>query len=130
MKVSSVDAAMAALHETASRTSRRTEAVASNLANVDTPGYRALDVEFPELSLSGGTLRRTDVEHLRADDEPRLRGVLVEAPVVRVRQDGNTVDIDREMTLLAMLQGRYRASTAMIRKRFALWLYAVTDGRR
>jgi flagellar basal-body rod protein FlgB len=129
MKVSNADAAVAALQEALDRASRRSEAVASNLANVDTPGYRALDVEFFDRSPFAAELQRTRIEHLSHDEGRARQGALVEAPVTRVREDGNTVDVDREMTLLAALQGRYRASAEMLRKRFGLWLYAVTDGR-
>jgi flagellar basal-body rod protein FlgB len=129
MKVSSIDPAVRALQQTLHRSSRRTEAVASNLANVDTPGYRALDVEFPDPQLFRSEMRRTDASHLPVLADPVFRGTFVEAPVSRVRSDGNTVDVDREMTLFAMLQGRYRASAQMLRKRFGLWMYAVTDGR-
>lgn len=129
MKISTIDPAVAALQRTLGRTSQRTEAVASNLANLDTPGYRALDVEFRDPQSFGIEMDRTRARHLGAATDPASRGRLVEVPAARVRNDGNTVDIDREMTLFAMLQGRYRASAQMLRKRFALWLYAVTDGR-
>ena len=124
------DATIDALRTVLGRTSRRAAVVASNLVNVDTPGYRALDVEFSEPLELASEMRRTDSRHLSARANPAFRGSFVEAPVTRVRSDGNTVDVDREMTLFAMLQGRYRASAEMLRKRFALWLYAVTDGRR
>ena len=130
MKVSSVDSAMAALRQTMTKTSRRLEAVASNLANIDTPGYRAVEVRFPDLQAKPGLLRRTDGRHLPVADPAKLRGTPVEAAATRMRDDGNTVDIDREMASLNALQGRYRASAEMIRKRFALWRYAVTDGRK
>jgi flagellar basal body rod protein FlgB len=38
------------------------------------------------------------------------------------------VDLDRQMTMLAALQGRYTAATQMLRKRFALLEYAITSG--
>ena len=121
---------MAALRQTMTRTSRRLEAVASNLANIDTPGYRAVEVRFPDLQAKPDLLRRTDGRHLPVADPAKLRGTPVEAAVTRMREDGNTVDVDREMAALNALQGRYRASAEMIRKRFALWRYAVTDGRK
>ena len=38
------------------------------------------------------------------------------------------MDVDREMTNLAMSSGRYRTAVEMLRKRFALLVYAAGDG--
>ena len=70
---------------------------------------------------------RTDPGHLGAAP-PRQAHRIVESPATRIRGDGNTVDIDREMTSLAVLQGRYTAATQMVKTRFALLEYAVTSG--
>jgi len=75
----------------------RQEAIAANIANAETPGYRRLDVapDFAEqlkASTARGELSTT------ADT---LRPTLVEDPHARsVRPDGNTVEIESE--LLAM----------------------------
>ena len=53
-----------------------------------------------------------------------------EAPVTRLRPDGNTVDIDREMTQLSALGGRFAATAQMLRKHLALLRYAATDGKQ
>jgi flagellar basal-body rod protein FlgB len=129
MRITTGDQVTAALHTMLERQSARVSAVAANLANVDTPRYRAMDVAFPEPGgASGLELRRTDSRHLSPGADER-EGHPVQAPVTRLRADGNTVDIDREMTLLAALRGRYRAAAGMVRKRFALRLYAAVDGR-
>jgi flagellar basal-body rod protein FlgB len=120
------------LRGTLDRTSTRSSVTAANLANVDTPGYRALQVAFEEtLDAVAGDLEMsaTDPEHVQppAYDEPRP--IVSDAPPGRMRVDGNTVDIDREMTELARLQGRYAAAAQLVRKRFALVRLALTDGR-
>lgn len=124
------DATVLALQTTLGRASRRAAQVASNLANLDTPGYRARDVVFEE-PLGRPTfaeVRRTDPGHLAgAPAGPRAR--VIEAPVTRIRNDANTVDVDREMTRLAALQGRYTAAADMVRRRLALLAYTATDGR-
>ncbi len=77
----------------------RQEAIASNIANAETPGYRRLDVspDFAERlkarSQTGELTRGSDV----------LRPTLFQDPYARsVRPDGNSVEIERE--LLAMNQ--------------------------
>jgi len=131
MSIGSVDSTVEALRFVLGRTSRRAEVVASNLANVDTPGYRALQVTFDEMLPGKGGLEavRTDPGHASAGSTSASRGRVTELPATRMRIDGNTVDVDREMTMMAMVQGRYRATAELLRKRFALLTYAATDGR-
>jgi flagellar basal-body rod protein FlgB len=75
----------------------RSEAIASNIANAETPGYRRLDVsaDFAEQLKA-----RTQTGELVSDSE-NLQPTLVQDPYARtVRPDGNSVDIENE--LLAM----------------------------
>lgn len=125
------DVTVAALHLALDRASRRAALVASNLANLDTPGYRSVDlVPAPDVGFTGGLdLSRTDAGHLPELPGPAAPDYVAEVPATRVRNDGNTVDVDREMTLLGALQGRYQTAAELVRKRFALLVYAATDGR-
>ncbi len=132
------DGTVSALHRALGRVSRRTAMTVSNLANVDTPGYRAQDVEFERALRSAVQMERSSGRHLGGGSLAGPGGLgpgdqggrVVESPVTRMRADGNTVDVDVEMTKLATFQGRYTALTQMIRKRFALLRYAATDGRQ
>lgn len=113
------------------RLALRAAVVSSNLANVETPGYRALQVEFEEqLALAREIeLSHTARGHQGPGDRPSSRPILSEAPATRMRPDGNTVDLDGEMTRLSAVQGQYRAEAELVRKRFALLRYAAMDGR-
>lgn len=125
------DATVAALRVVLSQNSRRATVIASNMANVDTPGYKAMAVSFEESLEETGRVEpaRTQARHLGSGPDARALGTLVESPATRIRNDGNTVDIDREMTLLAGVQGRYQSAAELVRKRFGLLMYAGTDGR-
>lgn len=59
-----------------------------NIANVNTPGYQALDVTF-EKTLAQLENRQSPLEPVGAR--------IAEAEGLPVRQDGNNVDIDREL---------------------------------
>ncbi len=125
-----LDGTVATLREALTRASRRAAAAAANLANVDTPGYRAVEVVFDDaLARAGGVrLERTERNHLPSLAAPE-EGVVREAPALRVRADGNSVDVDVEMNRLARTQGRFQAAAEMVRKRLALLAYAASDGR-
>ena len=75
----------------------RSEAIASNVANAETPGYRRLDVST---DFADQLKARCQAGDLAAAGED-LRPTLVQDPYARtVRPDGNSVDIEKE--LLAM----------------------------
>jgi flagellar basal-body rod protein FlgB len=86
--------------------------IAQNVANVNTPGYRRLAVEFESdlaraLAVSDGT---GGAPHVR----PRV--VVDDGPE---RADGNTVDIDREMNDLSRNALLYEAAAQIITHRVA-----------
>jgi flagellar basal-body rod protein FlgB len=71
----------------------RQEAIASNIANVDTPGYRRLDVA-PDFA----TQLRTKLETGKLSEVRSLKPAIVEDLSARsVRPDGNSVEIEREL---------------------------------
>lgn len=98
--------------------SRREEAIASNIANIDTPGYQRKAVTFEdalkaELSPNGGSslpLERTDPRHMTggASSAGSISGVQPQ-DVIASKNDSNNVDIDQEMTNLVETQLRYQA---------------------
>ncbi len=127
------DATIRQLGDVMWRASRTAQVIAGNIGNVDTPGCRALQVDFQgELRRLGAIeLEQTDPRHLTlgGETDPTRHAFVSEAPWERMRTDGNTVDIDREMTRLSRVQGRMRTAAQLIRKRFGLMRYAATDGR-
>lgn len=71
----------------------RQEAIASNIANADTPGYRRLDV-----AADFSTQLRNRLEAGKASEAADLKPTLVEDATARsVRPDGNTIEIEREL---------------------------------
>lgn len=87
--------------------SRRSEVLAGNLANADTPGYKARDIDFKtalqqvKSGMGGTTLRTTNPNHINsAGSAPgRLDDVLGEMKYRTPSQpslDGNTVDALKE----------------------------------
>lgn len=117
------------LHRALTRAARATALTTTNLAQNDTPGYRAQELAPTQQGEPRLRLAQPERGHLVADidggETPHVR----EVNTGRARPDGNNVDVDVEMTRLAALQGRFTAMTQLLRKQFALLRYAATDGR-
>lgn len=88
----------------------RHRVIAQNIANVNTPGYRRLAVEFENDLAKALAAPDGDVAHVK----PRV--VIEDGPE---RVDGNTVDIDREMGALSKNSLLYQAAAQIITSRVA-----------
>lgn len=109
------DARTTMLGRALSGLARRQQALANNIANIDTPGYKRGDVAF-ESALrssmgSGSRLATSNPGHIAAGPgSSSLLGTLTGADATRTRSprnDGNDVDIDYEMARLAETSLRY-----------------------
>jgi flagellar basal-body rod protein FlgB len=120
---------MAALRHQMTLAAARQAVAASNLANVNTPGYRAKEADFEQAleGKLGDSLRLTDARHLPGAEPagPASR----EAEGLAARADGNNVAIDRELLSMTQAAGEFaRAQTALAAK-FRLVRYALNEAR-
>jgi flagellar basal-body rod protein FlgB len=86
--------------------SQRQKLVASNIANADTPGYQTQDFDF-EAQLHAAFQSPAGT----APAAPNISAV----PGLRVKNDGNNVDLDREARLLAENALRFNIATNLLR---------------
>ena len=99
----------------------RNEAIANNIANVDTPGYKRQDVNFEEqLRRAMKNSRYTSIDERVANvDLDRLNPITYrDHATLSYRLDGNNVDIDTEQVELASEQIKYQALTQSITAEF------------
>jgi flagellar basal-body rod protein FlgB len=96
----------------------RHELISSNLANVDTPGYRTQDVDFES------ELRRAELRLDGSPVSPHVKEVkgLIERP------DGNNVSLDRESLALARTQLQFRAGVELLRSEIHRLQTAINGG--
>lgn len=110
----------------------RHEVLAANIANADTPNYKARDIDFAselkKATESGGqserggglALERTSTRHLPGQG-PAWGGAqqadLLYRNPDQPSLDGNTVDMDRERSAFADNAVRYRVGLSMINSR-------------
>lgn len=106
---------------------RRQQAISSNIANVDTPGYKRQDVNFESelrasMGASASRMATTDARHMPVSSSSgSLFGAATsERGRTRTgRNDGNDVDVDYEMTKLAETSLRYQLLTQATSNRFS-----------
>jgi flagellar basal-body rod protein FlgB len=92
---------------------QRTELLAKNLANADTPGYKAQDVDFRS------ALARTGKS---AEAPAQLKYRVPLAPSL----DGNTVDVQLEQAAFAENAVRFQATLSFLSARFRGLMTAIT----
>ncbi|MBN1114104.1 MAG: flagellar basal body rod protein FlgB [Oligoflexia bacterium] len=110
--------------------------ITSNIANADTPGYKALRVDFEKamqdaLDTEGNNgIATTSREHY-AQGGGGLEHVdaeIYQEPDFSPSNDLNTVNVESEMTKLSENQILYDAATRLLNKKFGLLRYAITEG--
>lgn len=98
--------------------SQRQTAVVTNMANIDTPGYRTRDVDF-----------RTELQRAATGSSASLQSAGREVRGLIERPDGNNVNLDREGMALAETQMQYRTAVQLIKSEFHRLLTAINEGK-
>ncbi len=144
-------AAINMLSRSLTYSSLRGSALGQNLANVNTPGYKRLDVDFQSAlqsaitqgqSQPGVKLATTAAGHragfggATGASAGAAGGLSAgEIEVVRaggttLRNDGNNVDVEAEMAMLAENSLFYQALVQQMNNHLGLLRLAITEGRR
>jgi len=108
----------------------RQNILSSNIANVDTPGFRPLELVRETAETRGARLSMDtgDTQHYRRAGFFNDVDYVLEEQTVQAGADGNGVSLDREMAKLATNDIRYDATTRMVRLHLGLLRYAANDG--
>jgi flagellar basal-body rod protein FlgB len=126
-------------HQTALRVrGQRQELIAANIANADTPNYKARDIDFKAAMQSAiaGTeaqssfnVAKTSAQHLNGtalQGSPNgAPGAPLFRPIIQGSVDGNTVDMDVERNQFVDNGIRYEASLTMINGQLKKMLAAI-----
>ncbi len=108
----------------------------SNIANAETPGYKAQKLDFEE-----ALARAVDIDGLRgmsSTDQAHyavggktasVRPDIYNNPEGAVSNDGNTVDLEKEMSALSENAILYKTALQLINKKMAALKYAASEGR-
>lgn len=100
--------------------------ISSNLANLNTPGYKTRELSFDQ------TLRESLQEHVlqmvRSNDAHIAHGDPVQAMSAREVTEAGPVDLDTEMVKLTKNSIEYQYMVAMLNKKFAMLKTAIGEG--
>jgi flagellar basal-body rod protein FlgB len=130
------DATLDVMGKYMTRLSKRQQIVASNVANIDTPGYTAKDISFHAtmdelLSQDALPLRATMPEHMAMGEWSfaPLEPEVFEVPGLPMRADRNNVDIDREMLKLGETSFGFSMMSELLRSKFRTIASSINEGR-
>jgi flagellar basal-body rod protein FlgB len=96
----------------------RQQLVASNMANVDTPGYHTKDIDFHS------AMRRV----MSTDGEAQFEPASLDLQGLPERPDGNNVDMDREGLMLSQTQLQFQLGVQLVKGQFSTLLAAIKEG--
>lgn len=132
-----LDKTMQLLHRSLDLRSARQRVIASNLANEETPGYRATDLQFAQQLQAAHkgrfplTMTVTQGQHigLRGQGYQTVKGRLAEVPAGDLPLDANSVNLELEMAKSSDNAGQYSAAATIMAQRFRQLLSAIHDAR-
>ena len=118
------DKMFSTIEDLLSWTSKRQQAMAGNLANLDTPGYHAKDFNFEE-ELSSLTMNATSSMHMTATEgSSNARMYEVDS---QEKPNGNNVDLEREMTEITKNGLQYITLVQYLNSKIKTLRSAITD---
>jgi flagellar basal-body rod protein FlgB len=98
-------------------TALRGTVLASNIANLDTPGYRTRDVDF-----------RSQLASIMSEGTQTNGPQVVEVSGLTERPDGNNVNMDREGLALAQTQLQFQTGVALLKSEIHRISQAIHEG--
>ena len=111
---------------------RRAQVLAENIANADTPGYKARDIDFQQAlnnakARQSGAMARTHEQHFAISTSVQQE-VKFRNPDQPDTGDGNSVDIHRERNAFMQNSLEYQTSMTFLNSRISGLKKAITGG--
>ena len=116
--------------------SERHKLLSSNIANQDTPDFKAKDINFIDelraMQSAGGVqnITRTNPMHISSNNGLSSSGAsITNRPESNSGYDNNSVNVELEMANMAQNSILYNASAQVISTKFRMIANAIRDGR-
>jgi flagellar basal-body rod protein FlgB len=128
------DPTINAMESYMTRLTRRQQVVASNIANIDTPGYRTKEISFHAtmdelLAGPASGMKATRPEHLGEWNFAPPEPVAYEVPDLPSHPDRNNVNIDSELLKLGETSFGYSVITQLLRGKLRTIGSSINEGR-
>ena len=130
------DRTMSVLQKSLDLRAQNQQVIAGNIANAETPGYSARKLKFEDslrnaISTPEMTGQKTNAKHFPIGSRgiSTVQGTITKDVNNSPFGDGNSVSIDDEMFALAENQLLYEAGSQILKKKFSMLKFAVSDGR-
>jgi flagellar basal-body rod protein FlgB len=111
-------------HQALNLRAHRQEVLASNIANADTPGYKARDIDF-KAALAAAVERPAQAGSGQEPAATAPKPELLFRHVLQPSIDGNTVDMDVERAQFAENSVHYEADIAVLTHEIRMMLAAI-----
>ncbi len=108
--------------------SQRSQVIAGNIANVDTPGYVAKELEFNDFLRDAAAKSELPLSRQDQDGISARTRVKDQTPTA-IGLDGNTVDAGHEMAELAQAGSSFTFGAKMLQSRLRLLRTAIREGK-
>ncbi len=128
------------LHKGLDSLAIRNEAIATNLANIDTPGFKRLDVNFQDKlrvaidqNQTVSPMTRTNPRHFPIASTDTLSQFQPDVRTVTEttgRNDGNNVDLDMESAKLAENTAEYNSLADITSRYLSQLRHAISEGKQ
>jgi flagellar basal-body rod protein FlgB len=134
--ITSLDRSIGLLEKVLELRQQNQQVIASNIANVDTPGYTPARLEFEarlKQALNSRSVqpKMTHPAHFQvsAAGVSDVTAKVIQTPTADRIGDGNGVDLEQEMMSLAENQILYETATQLVSKKLGILKYVVQEGR-
>ncbi|ALV22048.1 flagellar basal body rod protein FlgB [Carnobacterium antarcticum] len=110
-------------------TELRQQMISSNIANVNTPEYKVNKVEFESIlgkAFDGIGLTKTNDRHIGIGTPDEVLPVVTKRTNSMVKDNGNNVDIDMEMTDEAATSIQYNALVTQLNAKYSMLSSVIT----
>lgn len=114
----------------------RHKSIAHNIANVNTPGYKSVQVNFQDQLKSslgdGKTLALKTTTESHVTNRPQVDKITPQVLKLKdtsITPDGNNVDVDREMAEMAKNIIYQNTAVSQVNKRLSILKYVISEGR-
>jgi len=115
---------------------QRQETLAKNIANANTPGYRAMDLAAPDFQSAMNSVQPVDMAATSPSHFGVAKGATAptaakEKPIVpwEISPDGNSVVLEQQMMEASSTQANYQMATELYRKYIGMMKLALGSNR-